>query len=211
MGRYIYAIGSNKEAARLSGVNVRHWEMMAYVVAGACAGIGGISYAAIYTTVLPAAGQGFELFAIAGAVIGGTSLAGGVGSVFGTLIGVLIMSVLSVGLPAMDLQSHYQTFFTGVVVIGAVLLDMYRMKKASEVRYLTQADEYREQALGRIRELKASGKAYEARALKAEMKTTYRRMKTEEKAEKARLRQEEREADRQFHESQRHERSDSDS
>ncbi|MGI9256258.1 MAG: ABC transporter permease [Salinispira sp.] len=137
MGRYIYAIGSNKEAARLSGVNVEFWEMMAYVVAGTCAGIGGISFAAVYTTVIPAQGQGFELFAIAGAVIGGTSLAGGVGTIFGTIIGVFIMSVLSVGLPSMDLQAHYQTFFTGIVVVGAVLLDMYRNKRMSSVRIIS--------------------------------------------------------------------------
>lgn len=138
MGRYIFAIGSNKEAARLSGVNVEFWEMMTYVVAGACAGIGGIAFAAVYTTVIPAQGQGFELFAIAGAVIGGTSLAGGVGSIFGTIIGVFIMSVLSVGLPSMDLQAHYQTFFTGVVVVGAVLLDMYRNKKMHTVQVSNQ-------------------------------------------------------------------------
>lgn len=138
MGRYIFAIGSNKEAARLSGVNVEFWEMMTYVVAGACAGIGGIAFAAVYTTVIPAQGQGFELFAIAGAVIGGTSLAGGVGSIFGTIIGVFIMSVLSVGLPSMDLQAHYQTFFTGVVVVGAVLLDMYRNKKMLTVQVSNQ-------------------------------------------------------------------------
>jgi ribose transport system permease protein len=134
MGRYIFAIGSNKEAARLSGVNVKKWEMMAYVISGICAGFGGISFAAVYTTVMPAQGQGFELYAIAGAVIGGTSLSGGIGSVWGTLIGVYIMSVLRSGLPSMDLQAHYQTFFTGIVVIGAVLLDMYRNKKASEVK-----------------------------------------------------------------------------
>jgi ribose transport system permease protein len=200
MGRYIYAVGSNKEAARLSGVNVKRWEMMAYVIAGTYAGIGGISYAAIYTTVLPAAGQGFELYAIAGAVIGGTSLAGGVGTVFGTLIGVFIMSVLSVGLPSMDLQAHYQTFFTGLVVIGAVLLDMYRNKRASEVRVLSPADQYRAEKLAEIRELKAAGKSSDAAALKTEMKATYRRMRAEEKAELARLHQQEREAEREFQE-----------
>jgi ribose transport system permease protein len=203
MGRYIYAVGSNKEAARLSGVNVKRWEMMAYVVAGTYAGIGGISYAAIYTTVLPAAGQGFELYAIAGAVIGGTSLAGGVGTVFGTLIGVFIMSVLSVGLPSMDLQAHYQTFFTGLVVIGAVLLDMYRNKRASEVRVLSPADQYRAEKLAEIKELKAAGKASEAAALKSEMSATYRRMRAEEKAERARLHHEEREAEREFQEMRR--------
>ncbi len=214
MGRYIYAIGSNKEAARLSGVNVERWEMMAYVVAGAYAGIGGISYAAIYTTVLPAAGQGFELYAIAGAVIGGTSLAGGVGTVFGTLIGVFIMSVLSVGLPAMDLQAHYQTFFTGIVVIGAVLLDMYRNRKASEVRVLTPADEYRAATQSRIRALRkeaaeksAGGDSAgarelekEAKQLQGELKSTYARMRAEEKAEVARIRAEERASEREFHE-----------
>jgi len=214
MGRYIYAIGSNKEAARLSGVNVERWEMMAYVVAGAYAGIGGISYAAIYTTVLPAAGQGFELYAIAGAVIGGTSLSGGVGTVFGTLIGVFIMSVLSVGLPSMDLQAHYQTFFTGVVVIGAVLLDMYRNRKASEVRILTPADQYRTETQERIRVLRreaaqkknagdhdgARNAREEAQKLAAELKATYSRMKADEKAEAARIRAEERASEREFHE-----------
>jgi len=116
MGRYIFAIGSNKEAARLSGVNVQKWEMMAYVVAGVTAGIGGIAFAAVYTTVMPAQGQGFELYAIAGAVIGGTSLSGGIGTIFGTLIGVFIMSVLRTGLPSMDLQAHYQTFFTWIYI-----------------------------------------------------------------------------------------------
>jgi ribose transport system permease protein len=141
MGRYIFAIGSNKEAARLSGVDVKKWEMMAYVVAGATAGIGGISFAAVYTTVMPAQGQGFELYAIAGAVIGGTSLSGGIGTVFGTLIGVYIMSVLRAGLPSMDLQAHYQTFFTGVVVIVAVLLDIYRTQKASVIKIATPSKE----------------------------------------------------------------------
>ena len=143
LGRYTYAIGSNIEAARLSGVDVKKWQMLVYVIAGATAGIGGISYAAIYTTVLPAQGQGFELYAIAAAVIGGTSLSGGIGTIWGTVIGVFIMSVLATGLPALNLQAHWQTFFTGVIVIGAVLLDMYRNKKASEVRIESAADIYR--------------------------------------------------------------------
>jgi ribose transport system permease protein len=134
MGRYIFAVGSNKEAARLSGVDVQKWELVAYIVSGFLAGVGGIAFAAVYTTVMPAQGQGFELYAIAGTVIGGTSLSGGSGSILGTMIGVYIMSVLRAGLPSMDLQSQYQTFFTGVVVLGAVMLDMYRTKKATEVK-----------------------------------------------------------------------------
>jgi ribose transport system permease protein len=214
MGRYIYAIGSNKEAARLSGIDVKKWEMLAYVVAGTYAGIGGISYAAIYTTVIPAQGQGFELFAIAGAVIGGTSLSGGVGTVFGTVIGVFIMSVLSTGLPSMNLQAHYQTFFTGVVVIGAVLLDMYRIRKASEVKITTPADEYKDRMQDEIQKLrgslaasKASGDGAAAREIdreirskKRELRETFARMKAEEKAERARIHAEERASEREFHE-----------
>ncbi|MCK5248752.1 MAG: ABC transporter permease [Spirochaetaceae bacterium] len=209
MGRYIFAVGSNKEAARLSGVDVRKWEMMAYAVSGMTAGIGGIAFAAVYTTVMPAQGQGFELYAIAGAVIGGTSLSGGVGSVFGTLIGVYIMSTLRVGLPSMDLQAHYQTFFTGVVVIGAVLLDLYRNKRASEVRILGPAEIYRNAEMVKINRLKeelaelsgsdANVKKNEIAALRAEMKSTYSRMKKEDKAEKKRILAEEKAAEKAFH------------
>jgi ribose transport system permease protein len=210
LGRYTYAIGSNTEAARLSGVDVKKWQMLVYVIAGGLAGIGGISYAAIYTTVLPAQGQGFELYAIAAAVIGGTSLAGGVGTVWGTIIGVFIMSVLSTGLPAMDLEAHYQTFFTGVIVIGAVLLDMYRTRKASEVRIETQADAYKARMADQIDDMKrelaerrgepdrASELRKEIASAKSGMKATFARMKEEEKAEQARLRAEERAADKEF-------------
>ncbi len=132
MGRYIFAIGSNKESAKLSGVDVEKWQTMVYVVCGFLSGIAGIAYAAIYTTVVPAQGNGFEMYAVAGAVIGGTSLSGGSGSILGTMIGVFIMSVLKAGLPSMDLQAHYQTFFTGIVVIVAVLLDLYRLKKSNQ-------------------------------------------------------------------------------
>ena len=214
MGRYIYAIGSNKEAARLSGVNVKRWEMMAYVVAGCCAGIGGIAYAAVYTTVLPAQGQGFELYAIAGAVIGGTSLSGGVGTIFGTVIGVFIMSTLSIGLPAMDLQAHFQTFFTGVVVIGAVLLDMYRIRKSREVKIPTKADRYREQARAEIGELqrelsshRAAGEKAKCRELEArirdrktEVRKQYAGMKADEKARLTRMRAEERASEHELQE-----------
>ncbi|HKL59994.1 MAG TPA: ABC transporter permease, partial [Sphaerochaeta sp.] len=198
MGRYIFAIGSNKNAARLSGVDVQKWEMMAYVIAGFTAGMGGIAFAAVYTTVMPAQGAGFELYAIAGAVIGGTSLSGGAGSVFGTMIGVYIMSVLRSGLPSMNLQSQYQTFFTGVVVIGAVLLDIYRTKKATEVKMLTPADQFREEKLGEIEKLKqdlANESDPKKRGIlqdvikkvKNEMNSTYKTMKKEEKAEQASL------------------------
>jgi ribose transport system permease protein len=134
LGRYIFAIGSNEEAVRLSGVNANIWKCAAYVIGGFSAGLGAIFYSATYIVVIPNTGNGFELQAIAGVVIGGTSLAGGVGSVSGTLIGVFIMSILRNGLISMGLPAPYQTFFTGIVVIGAVLLDIYRTKKANEVK-----------------------------------------------------------------------------
>lgn len=134
MGRYTFAIGSNEEAVRLSGVRVDRWKIMVYVISGFFAGLAGIVYSAAYTTIIPGTGNGLELLAIAGVVIGGTSLAGGVGSVSGTMIGVFIMSVLKNGLMSMNLQGQWQTFFTGVVVICAVLLDIYRNKKSNEVK-----------------------------------------------------------------------------
>jgi ribose transport system permease protein len=205
LGRYTYAIGSNMEAARLSGVDVQKWQMLVYVIAGATAGIGGISYAAIYTTVLPAQGQGFELNAIAAAVIGGTSLSGGIGTIWGTIIGVFIMSVLATGLPALNLEAHYQTFFTGVIVIGAVLLDMYRTRKAAEVRIETPADLYRASMLEKIAEMKRRGAARaEIAAARKGLRATFSRMRAEEKAEAARIRAEERAADREFAEMLKH-------
>lgn len=134
-GRYIFSLGSNKEATRLSGVNVVRWEMLAYVISGVFAGVAAIAYASIYSTILPGTGNGFELDAIAGTVIGGTSLSGGVGSIAGTMIGVFIMSVLKTGLPFVGLQPHYQIFFTGFVLVIAVFADVMsrqRQKKKKE-------------------------------------------------------------------------------
>ncbi len=126
-GRYILSLGSNKEATRLSGVNIVKWEILAYVISGTFAGIAGIAYAAINSTIMPSTGNGFELEAIAGVVIGGTSLAGGVG----TVIGVFIMCVLKTGLPFIDLQPHYQLLITGIVLIIAVYLDVRNRKRKS--------------------------------------------------------------------------------
>lgn len=133
-GRYTYAIGSNEEAVRLSGVNVMKWKTLVYTVCGLFSGLSAIVYAATYTTVIPGTGNGLEMKAIAAVIIGGTSMSGGLGTMSGTLIGAFLMSVLSNGLMSMGLQGHYQTFFTGLVVILAVLLDIYRNKKASEVK-----------------------------------------------------------------------------
>ena len=135
-GRYVYAMGSNEEATRLSGVAVDRWKMMVYVVVGTYAGMAGVMFAAAYTSITPGVGPGMEILGIAAVVIGGTSLAGGIGSLTGTIIGVYIMAVLRQGLMSMGLQGHFQLFFTGVVVIAAVMLDIYRNKKASQVKKL---------------------------------------------------------------------------
>ena len=133
-GRYTFAIGSNKEAARLSGILTKPWLASVYTFCGFCSGLAGVFYAAVYTSIIPSTGNGQELLGIAGAVIGGTSMSGGSGTLGGTLIGVFIMSVLKQGLMSMGLQSHWQTFFTGLVVIGAVLLDQYRIKQSNRIR-----------------------------------------------------------------------------
>jgi len=134
IGRYIFAIGGNEEAVRLSGIKVDVWKTLAYVISGFAVGLGSIFYSATYIVVIPNTGNGIELQAIAAVVIGGTSLSGGVGSLSGTLIGVFIMVILKNGLISMNLPAPYQTFFTGIVVLGAVLIDVYRNKKAQAVK-----------------------------------------------------------------------------
>ncbi len=134
LGRYFYAIGSNEEAARLSGINVDNWKIAAYTLSGFFVGMSALFYAAAYTTITPGTGAGQEMNGITGVIIGGTSMAGGSGTMVGTLIGVFIMSVLKSGLSACGLQAQWQTFFIGLVVIGAVLLDIYRTKAATKVK-----------------------------------------------------------------------------
>ena len=133
-GRYLYAIGSNEEAARLSGINTANWKIGAYVLSGFFVGMAALFYAAVYSTITPGTGAGQEMHGITGVIVGGTSMAGGSGTMVGTLIGVFIMSVLKNGLPACGLQAPWQNFFTGLVVIGAVLLDIQRTKAAAKVK-----------------------------------------------------------------------------
>ena len=130
-GRYIIAIGSNKEAARLSGVNVLKWHMLAYIICGFFTGLAGIAYAGTFQTLTPGTGAGLELDAICAAIIGGTSMYGGQGTVVGTLIGVFLMCVLKTGLPYIGLQANWQQIIIGLVLIIAVLMDVLRTKKRS--------------------------------------------------------------------------------
>jgi ribose transport system permease protein len=134
LGRYTYAIGSNEEAVKLSGINTSNWKVVIYTLAGFFAGLAGIIYAATYSAITPQTGNGLEMYAIAACVIGGTSLAGGIGSIFGTIIGVLVINVLKNGLMSMSLPVQWQQFLIGVVVIIAVLLDIIRVKKINKVK-----------------------------------------------------------------------------
>lgn len=129
-GRHIYAIGGNKEAARLSGINVDRVLLSVYVISGLCAGVAGVVFSARLLSALPTGGQTYELFAIAAVILGGTRLTGGVGSIFGTLIGALILGVLSNGLVLLNVPFFYQNIVTGVVIILAVLLDRLRVKQS---------------------------------------------------------------------------------
>ena len=133
-GRYAFAIGSNEEATRLSGIKVDKWKVAVYTLSGFFIGMSGLFYAAAYTTITPGTGAGQEMNGITGVIIGGTSMSGGSGSMVGTLIGVFIMSVLKTGLSACNLQAPWQTFLTGAVVIGAVLLDIARTNAANRVK-----------------------------------------------------------------------------
>lgn len=130
VGRYTIAIGSNKEATKLAGVNVRFYHIFAYVISGFFAGLAGVAYAATYATIYPGAGAGFELDAIGGAIVGGVSASGGSGTIFGAFLGVIVISLMKVGLPFIGLQSNWQQIFTGLVLIGAVLIDIVKKKKA---------------------------------------------------------------------------------
>jgi ribose transport system permease protein len=126
LGRYAFALGSNEEAARLSGINVDRWKIGIYTLEGLFVGLAGIVMASRLNSAQPALGQGYELEAIAAVVIGGTSLSGGEGSILGTIIGAFIMSVLTNGLRILSIPQEWQTVVIGVIVILAVYTDILR-------------------------------------------------------------------------------------
>ena len=123
-GRYILCLGSNREAVRLSGVNTKKWEMLAYVICGLLVGIGSLFFVAAYTTVQPGYGDQYNNEAIAGCVMGGTSMVGGLASIGGTVIGVAIISLLQQGIMAFGLGKGQQMIITGIIVIVAVYADV---------------------------------------------------------------------------------------
>ncbi|MCL4514716.1 MAG: ABC transporter permease [Firmicutes bacterium] len=129
IGRYIYAIGGNEEASRLSGINVRRVKMFVYIFSGLMAALGGIILTSRLASGQPNAGQSYELYAIAASVVGGTSLAGGEGTIPGTLIGALIIGVLYNGMNLAGVESYSQNVIIGAIILGAVLLDQMKKRK----------------------------------------------------------------------------------
>lgn len=123
LGRYMYAVGGNEQAARASGIRVSNVKMWVYSICGILAALAGILLTSRITTGQPNAGAGFELDAIAAAIIGGTSTSGGTGTMTGTLIGALLIGVISNGLDLLNVTSYYQQVVMGVIIIGAVVLD----------------------------------------------------------------------------------------
>ena len=128
-GRYILSLGSNKEAVRLSGVNIKKWEMLAYVICGILVGIAAIFFVAAYTTVQPGYGDQYNNEAIAGCVMGGTSMAGGLASSGGTVIGVFSSALLQEGMLALHFTKDYKLIITGIIVIVAVYADVVARRR----------------------------------------------------------------------------------
>ncbi len=130
LGRYTFAIGSNSEAARLSGIKVDRWLIIVYATSGFFSAMAGLIMSSRLNSAQPQLGPGYELEAIAAAVIGGTSLAGGEGTIIGTVIGAFIMSELQNGLRAMAVAQEWQFVAVGLVLALAVYVDMLRKKRA---------------------------------------------------------------------------------
>lgn len=131
LGRYTFAIGSNEEATRLSGVNTRRSKILVYTFAGLFTGIAGVLIASRLDSAQPQLGVGYELQAIAAVIIGGTSLLGGRGSILGTVIGALIMSVVINGLRIMSIQTEWQNVVVGIVILIAVYFDTLRNRTSA--------------------------------------------------------------------------------
>ena len=128
-GRHTLALGDSEGAARAAGIRVEHQRRTLYTLSGALAGLAGMIFMARINSGDPTAGLNYELTAITAAIIGGTNLFGGRGSILGTMIGALIMGVLQNGLNLLAVQSYYQQMAIGAVLILAVFIDQYQMRK----------------------------------------------------------------------------------
>lgn len=128
-GRHVYAVGSNKNVAHLSGINVNKVTLISHVLCSAMAGLGGICIASKLQNGQPAAAEGYEMFAIAATVLGGTSLIGGSGSVGKAMYGVAIIAVINNGMNLMQISSYWQKAVIGIIILLAVILDMAQKKR----------------------------------------------------------------------------------
>lgn len=128
LGRYIYAIGGNEEAVRLSGVKVKKIKALVYLISGVTAGISGLIMTSRLSSGQPMAGEGYELDAIAAVVLGGTSIAGGRGHIFGTLLGALLIGVLSNGLNLMGVSPYVQRVLKGIIIVAAIYYSSKRQQ-----------------------------------------------------------------------------------
>ncbi len=124
-GRHVYAVGGNDEVARLSGISSEKIKISVYVISGVLAAVGGYIYMSRLQSGQPTAGNGYELQAIAATVVGGASLSGGRGSIWGTFAGALIIGILNNGMSLMQISSYWQNVFTGIVILGAVAFNEY--------------------------------------------------------------------------------------
>lgn len=131
LGRYLFAIGGNRKSTKLAGINVKKYETYAYLISGILAGLGGVLLTARLNYATPLSGGSYELDTIAATVIGGTSLAGGEGSLVGTLIGALLLGTLRNGLTLLNVVSYYQQIIIGAVIILAVFYDRMRISNRS--------------------------------------------------------------------------------
>jgi len=129
LGRHIYAIGGNKEAARYSGINVKRVEIFVYTLSGLLAAFSGIIYAARMASGQPAVAIGFETDAISAVVVGGVSMTGGVGTLGGVILGSLLIGIISNGLNLIRVSSFWQYVVKGIIILIAVYMDMYRKRK----------------------------------------------------------------------------------
>jgi ribose transport system permease protein len=129
-GRYIYAVGGNANAAKLSGVKVRRIELYAYIIGGIFAAIGGLMLLSRLAYADPNAGNSYEMNAIAATVIGGIALSGGKGTIGNTLVGALILGSLTCGLQILNVATYYQTIITGIAIVAAVFFDKSKERKA---------------------------------------------------------------------------------
>ena len=124
-GQYILAIGGNAEAVRLSGINVSRYTTLTYVISGVMAAVAALVLIAQLGAAEPILGNGWELNAIAAAVVGGASLSGGKGNIVGALLGALLLSMLQNVLTLLNVQAFYQMLATGLIIIGAMVIDRY--------------------------------------------------------------------------------------